>query len=79
MNGNLNETSIQNALYIITYICDIVMVLMYLGITYLVNVNVSPNTLLNFVSSKAELLQLKPHPFIFMKKFINKKVGNRKN
>ena len=68
MNGNLNETSIQNALYIITYICDIVMVLMYLGITYLVNVNVSPNTLLNFVSSKDELLQLKPHPFIFMKK-----------
>ena len=28
---------------------------------------------------KAELLQLKPHPFIRMRNFINKKVGNRKN
>ena len=27
---------------------------------------------------KAELLQLKPHPFICMRNFINKKVGNRK-
>ena len=30
------------------------------------------------VASKAELLQLKPHPFICMRNFINKKVGNRK-
>ena len=29
--------------------------------------------------SKAELLQLKPHPFICMKNFIDKKVGNRRN
>ena len=28
---------------------------------------------------KAELLQLKPHPFICMINFISKKVGNRKN
>ena len=28
--------------------------------------------------SKAELLQLKPHPFICMRNFINKKVGNQK-
>ena len=28
---------------------------------------------------KAELLQLKLHPFICMRNFINKKVGNRKN
>jgi hypothetical protein len=28
---------------------------------------------------KAELLQLKPHPFICMKNLINKKVGNQKN
>ena len=28
---------------------------------------------------KAELLQLKPHPFICMRNFIYKKVGNRKN
>ena len=31
------------------------------------------------VSTKAELLQLKPHPFICMRNFINEKVGNRKN
>ena len=30
------------------------------------------------VINKAELLQLKPHPFICMRSFINKKVGNRK-
>ena len=29
--------------------------------------------------TKAELLQLKPHPFICMRNFMNKKVGNRKN
>ena len=28
--------------------------------------------------TKAELLQLKPHPFIDMTNFINEKVGNRK-
>ena len=28
---------------------------------------------------KAELLQLKPHPFICMRNFMNKKFGNRKN
>ena len=28
------------------------------------------------LSCKAELLQLKPHPFICMRNFINKKVGN---
>ena len=28
---------------------------------------------------KARLLQLKPHPFICMRNFINRKVGNRKN
>ena len=32
-----------------------------------------------FILSKAELLQLKLHSFICMKKFINKKIGNRKN
>ena len=32
----------------------------------------------NLISYKAELLQLKPHPFICMRNFINKKVGNRK-
>ena len=31
------------------------------------------------VASKAELLQLKPHPFICMRNFINEKVGNPKN
>ena len=31
-----------------------------------------------FERSKAELLQLKPHPFIRMRNFINKKVENRK-
>ena len=30
------------------------------------------------MSTKAELLQLKPHPFICMRNFINKKVGNQK-
>ena len=30
-------------------------------------------------TAKAELLQLKPHPFICMRNFINKKVVNRKN
>ena len=34
--------------------------------------------LCNIQSIKAELLQLKPHPFICMRNFINKKVGNRK-
>jgi hypothetical protein len=28
---------------------------------------------------KAELLQLKPHPFICQRHFVTKKVGNRKN
>ena len=32
-----------------------------------------------FLCPKAELLQLKPHPFICMRNFINEKVGNRKN
>ena len=30
------------------------------------------------VHTKAELLQLKPHPFICMGNFIDKKVGNQK-
>ena len=30
-------------------------------------------------TAKAELLQLKPHPFICMRNFIKEKVGNRKN
>ena len=34
--------------------------------------------LLENTTSKAELLQLKPHPYICMRNFINKKVGNRK-
>ena len=29
-------------------------------------------------TTKSELLQLKPHPFICMRNFINKKVGNQK-
>ena len=29
-------------------------------------------------TNKAELLQLKPHPFIWTRNFINKKVGNQK-
>ena len=36
----------------------------------------SPKKVLN---TKAELLQLKPHPFICMRNFINKRVGNQKN
>ena len=31
------------------------------------------------LKGKAELLQLKPHPFICMRNFIDKKVGNQKN
>ena len=31
------------------------------------------------LKDKAELLQLKPHPFICMRNFLNKKVGNQKN
>ena len=31
------------------------------------------------MAHKAELLQLKPHPFICMRNFINEKVGNRKS
>ena len=31
------------------------------------------------LKGKAELLQLKSHPFICMRNFIDKKVGNRKN
>ena len=36
---------------------------------------------INFIGTKtkAELLQLKPHPFICTRNYINKKVGNRKN
>ena len=34
---------------------------------------------LNSWTTKAELLQLKPHPFICTRNFNNKKVGNRKN
>ena len=30
-------------------------------------------------SNKAELLQLKPHPFICTRNFITKKVANRRN
>ena len=33
-----------------------------------------PRNILSLI--KAELLQLKPHPFICMRSFINKKVGN---
>ena len=36
-----------------------------------------PRNILSLI--KAELLQLKPHPFICTRSFINKKVGNRKN
>ena len=32
-----------------------------------------------FKNTKAELLQLKPHPFICMRNFINEKVGNQRN
>ena len=38
-----------------------------------------PTNKANSVTSKAELLKLKPHPFIFMINFVNKKVGNRKH
>ena len=37
------------------------------------------NTSKKIITDKAELLQLKPHPFICTRNFINKIVGNRKN